>query len=143
MTFDEDFELLDEMDRRMRAMLHEAFAGTQASLFDIDAKALKPLYRIEVSDEEVVVTFDLPCVEKDDVELDSTEDTLSVQAKMRRAISLQVGGPVQKWLEFERYSKKIRLPVKVDPNGATAEFSSGILTVRYPVAHVGHSVKIR
>ncbi len=143
MTFDDDFELLDEMDRRMRAMLNEAFGGAQTSLFDIDAKALKPLYKIVVSDDEVVVTFDLPCVQKDDVELDSTEETLSVQAKMRRAVSLQVGGPVQKWLEFERYSKKIRLPVKVDPNGATAEFSNGILTVRYPIAHGGRSVKIR
>ncbi len=142
-SLDDDFELFDEIDRRMRAVLHEAFGGAQTSLFDIGAMSLKPLFKIEVNDEEVVVTFDLPYVEKDDVELDSTEETLSIQAKMRRAVSLQVGGPIQKRLEFERYSKKIRLPVKVDPNRATAEFSSGILTIRYPVAHGGRSVKIR
>lgn len=142
-SLDDDFELFDEIDRRMRAVLHEAFGGAQTSLFDIGAMSLKPLFKIEVNDEEVVVTFDLPYVEKDDVELDSTEETLSIQAKMRRAVSLQVGGPIQKRLEFERYSKKIRLPVKVDPNRATAEFSNGILTIRYPVAHGGRSVKIR
>jgi HSP20 family protein len=140
---EEEFEIFDEIDRRMRAMLEEVLGGSHAALFDISTKSLKPLFRIEVTDDEVIVLFDLPYVEKDDIELHSTADTLSISAKMRKPISLQVGGPYQQHLEFERYTKKIKLPVKVDPNGARAAFANGKLRITYPVAREGSSVRIR
>jgi HSP20 family protein len=143
MANEDDFEIIDEMDRRVRAMIDETFGGAHASFFDVDTKSLKPLFKIEVTDDEVVVTFDLPYVEKGAVELHSTEDSLSIQAKMRMAVSLQVGGPFQRRMEFEQYSKKIRLPVKVDPNRAKAEFANGMLTITYPVLRKGGSVRIR
>ena len=142
---DGDFEIFDEIDRRMRAMLEEVLGAGHAPLFDISTKSLKPLFRIEVTDdEEVVVIFDLPYVEqKDDIELHSTADTLSIQAKMRKAISIQIGGPFQREMEFERYTKKIKLPVKVDTSGVKAVFANGMLKITYPVAHQGSSVRIR
>jgi HSP20 family protein len=141
----DEFEIFDEIERRMHAMFEEVLGAGQAALFDISTKSLKPLFRIEVNDdEEVVVIFDLPYVEqKDDIELHSTADSLSIQAKMRKAISIQMGGPFQREMEFERYTKKIKLPVKVDPNGARAVFSNGMLRITYPVAHAGTSVRIR
>ncbi len=143
MASEDDFEIFDEMDRRMRAMLDDAFGGGHASLFDISTRSLKPLFKIEVTDDEVRVTFDLPFVEQGDVELRSTEETLSIRAKTRKAVSIQVGGPFQRRIEFERYAKKIRLPVKVDPNGAKVKFANGMLTITYPVAGEGGTVRIR
>src|SRR2546426_12648627 len=143
MASEDDFEIIDEMDRRVRAIIDETFGRAHASFFDVDTKSLKPLFKIEVTDDEVVVTFDLPYVEKGAVELHSTEDSLSIQAKTRKAVSIQVGGPFQRRIEFEQYSKKIRLPVKVDPNRAKAEFANGMLTITYPVLRKGGSVRIR
>jgi len=131
------------MERRIHAMLEQVFSGTQTSLFDVNAKSLKPLYKIEVTEDEVVVTFDLPMVRKEDVDLTSTEDTLSIEARMRRPVRLKVGGPYQRQVEFERYTKKIKLPVKVDPNRAKARFGEGMLTISFPVAQEGTSVTVR
>jgi HSP20 family protein len=140
----DEFEIFDEIDRRMHAMLEEVLGGSHAPLFDISTKSLKPLFRIEVTDDEVVVIFDLPYVQqKDDIELHSTADTLSIQAKMSKAVSIQIGGPFQVEMEFERYTKKIKLPVKVDPSGARAVFANGMLRITYSVAHEGSSVGIR
>jgi HSP20 family molecular chaperone IbpA len=62
---------------------------------------------------------------------------------MRKAISVQIGGAFQREMEFERYTKKIKLPVKVDASGARAVFANGMLRITYPVAHGGSSVRIR
>ncbi len=143
MSFDDDFEFFDDIDRRIHAMMEQVFSGTQTSLFDVSSKSLKPLHKIEVTDEEVLVTFDLPMVRKEDVELTSTEDSLSIEAKMRRHVKLKVGGPFQRQVEFERYTKKIKLPVKVDPNRAEARFSEGMLIIVFPVAQKGRLVRVR
>ena len=136
---DDDSDVFREIERT----IDQAFSGFQRSLFDLERKCLKPLYKIEASEEYVTVTFDLPCVEgKQDLALNATEDSFSLEAKMRNPVSLMVGGPYQKNLEFDKYSKKVRLPTKVHPEKAKAKFSHGVLVVQFPVKSSGSSVKI-
>lgn len=141
--WEDESDLFEEMDRRVHAILHQAVDGMHNSLFDVESKSLKPLFRIEVSDEQVAVTFDLPYVRKEGISLTSTEETLSVEAKMRKPVTMKVGGSVQRHFQFERYSKKIRLPVRVNPDDARATFRNGLLVVRYGTARKGSPVKIR
>jgi len=79
-------------------------------LFDLKSKSLMPLCRIQATEDAVTVTFDLPYVEKDNISLTATDDTLSVEAKTRKAVTLRVGGSVQKRVQFERYTRLVRLP---------------------------------
>jgi len=44
--------------------------------------------------------------------------------------------------EFARYSKRIVLPVRVDPSKGTAKFRNGIVVVKLPRYHEGRSVQI-
>lgn len=140
--WEDESDLFDEVDRRVQAILRQTMAGMRNSLFDMDSKSLKPLYRIEVTDEQVVVTFDLPYVRKDDISLTSTEETLSIEAKMKKPITMKLGGSIQGHFQFEKYSKKIRLPLRVDPDDARASFRDGLLVVSYGTAHKGNAVKI-
>ncbi len=91
---------------------------------------------------EVAVTFDLPYVRKEDISLTSTEETLSVDAKMKKPVTMKLGGSIQRHFQFEKYSKKIRLPLRVDPNNAKARFRNGRLVVSYGTGQKGNSVKI-
>lgn len=140
--WEDESDLFDEVDRRVHAILRQTMAGMQNSLFDMDSKSLKPLYRIEVTDEQVVVTFDLPYVRKEDISLTSTEETLSIEAKMKKPVTMKLGGSIQGHFQFEKYSKKIRLPLRVDPDDARASFRDGLLVVSYGTAHKGNAVKI-
>jgi HSP20 family protein len=142
-VWEDESDLFEELDRREHAILHQAVDGMHNSLFDIDSKSLIPLFRIEVSDEQVAVTFDLPYVRKEGITLTSTEETLSIDAKMKKPVTMKVGGSVQRHFQFEKYSKKIRLPVRVNPDDARATFRNGLLVVRYGTAHKGNPVKIR
>lgn len=141
--WEDDYDPFEEMDRRIHAILRQAVSGAHSELFDIDSKSLKPLYRIEVRDDHVTVTFDLPYVRKEDISLTSTEDVLSIEAKMRKPVTLKLGGSIQRHFEFERFSKKIRLPARVDTEGARAKFHNGMLVVEYGVAHRGNPVEIK
>lgn len=140
--WEDESDLFDEVDRRVHAILRQTMAGMHNSLFDMDSKSLKPLYRIEVTDEQVVVTFDLPYVRKEDISLTSTEETLSIEAKMKKPITMKLGGSIQGHFQFEKYSKKIRLPLRVDPDDARASFRDGLLVVSYGTTHKGNAVKI-
>lgn len=135
---EDDTDIFDEMERTVQSIF-----GEIDSLFDPQAKCLRPLYRIDASDEEVAVTFDLPCVEsREDIDLISNGESLSIEAKIRKPVTLRVGGPFQRHMEFERFSKKINLPTKVDPNRAKATFRNGILAIRFPMRRAGNNVSI-
>jgi HSP20 family molecular chaperone IbpA len=42
----------------------------------------------------------------------------------------------------ERYSREIRLPVRVDPSKASARYRNGMLAIRLPIVRSGRTIKI-
>jgi HSP20 family protein len=138
-----DGDIPSDMFSEIENEIEEAFSGFHSSLFDLNRKSLQPLYRIEVSEESIRVIFDLPLVErKEDLVLSATPDTLSIQAAIRKPVSLMVGGPYQRNVEFEKYSKKIRLPIQVEPERAKAKFQNGLLIVEFHSGRMGTRVRI-
>lgn len=133
------FDMMEEMDRRMRRMMERAFSSItmdlDEQLYDLERRELKPLTQISETDDEVIVTLDIPCASKDGIELKATEDTLFIRAKMERCVTLSN-------VEFENYSKSVRLPVKVEPRHAKASFRNGVLQVRLPKKFEGSEIHI-
>jgi HSP20 family molecular chaperone IbpA len=138
----DDNDDLEETGERLDRVLTYVETGMEGLLFDIRLESLKPLYRVEVTDEEVRVTLDMPRVEKDGVKLRVTARTLTVEATMRRPVKLRVAGPHQRHMQFKKYSKRIRLPEKVLPDEATARLAGGLLTIRLPILHGGTAVDV-
>lgn len=123
--------------------LVEAFFGDERPFFNLKSKSLRPLCRVSETHDAVTVTFDLPYVERRDINLTATEGSVDVHAKTKKPVTLRVGGTVQKRVLFERYTTSVRLPTRVDPAKATATFRNGLLRVRLPIARKGSRVKIR
>lgn len=133
------FDVIEEMDRRMRRIMEKAFSSmimdVDEQLYDIERRELKPLTQISETDDEVIVTLDIPCASKESIELKATEDMLFIRARMDRCITLSN-------VEFENYSKSIRLPARVEPKYARASFRDGILQVRLPKKFEGSEISI-
>ena len=134
---DDESDLFDEVEKRIDETFEEAYSSSVNWLFDLKKKSVKPLFRVDIGDGELLVTIDLPGVEKKDISLSATEDTLTIEAKMKRPISLMVGGSFQELVEFEKYARRIRLPVKLELDKARARVVRGILAIRFPLAHKG------
>ncbi|HUI01043.1 MAG TPA: Hsp20/alpha crystallin family protein [Nitrososphaerales archaeon] len=122
--------------------LAEQFLGQPRSPFDVKTKSIRPLFRVESTERSVTVTFDLPYVEKKDITLTSTGSTVDVEAKMRKPVTLRVGGTVQRRVLFERYTTSVTLPRSVDVARGKATFKNGLLRVRFPVSKKGNKLKI-
>lgn len=77
----------------------------------------EPLVDVITSDNEVKVIAELPGVEKKDIHLHGTEDTLTIS----------VDTPERK------YFKEVKLPVKVEPKKAKSSYKNGVLEVTLPM----------
>ena len=76
----------------------------------------EPLVDVYTTDGEVKVIAELPGVNKEDIQLHGTEDTLTIS----------VDTPERK------YYKEVKLPAKVDPKGAKTSYKNGVLEVTLP-----------
>lgn len=93
---------------------------------------LEPLCEVEDKDDEILVTFDLPRVSKENVKINTTEDTIEVIAKMSNAVCWERWGVVQKKITFQAFRKQIRLPEHIEPEKARASLKNGILRITLP-----------
>ena len=133
-------ELRSQMDRFLEELLGEE--DRETPLCDVAKRELKPLTHITETEDEVIVTIDLPYVRKEDIKLSATENTLKIEAPSREKIRFSPWGPYKHETEFECFRKTVRLPVNVEPEKAKAKFKDGILQVSLPKKIHGYRVPI-
>ena len=110
------------------------------SLFDdIEHRILSPLSCLREFDNQWVLEFDLPLVNKKDIKVTFDEDTINVEAKLNEKYSEKQIGDVTK---FEYFKKSLSLPRKIDNKKTTAKFQKGRLVIKIPKKVIGHQVKI-
>jgi HSP20 family protein len=138
MSSDDDSDQLAEADDILSGM----FVSLGNSLFDRREASLRPLSRIDVGQDEVTVTFDVPGVDKADVSVTCTEYSLGMEAEARKQSRVSGTGLQRSSVEFVRYSESVKLPVPVNPDGAKANFKNGIVVVKLPRAQTGKRIKL-
>ncbi|MGQ9719922.1 MAG: Hsp20/alpha crystallin family protein [Candidatus Jordarchaeum sp.] len=132
--FDQFMDYVDEFEKRFDETFYSMlrpFRTTRPS-WDPDKLCLVPLVEVQEYPEEVVVTADLPYVDKENIDVNATETSLDIDAKMRTAIRFERWGTIQREISFNCYHKSIKLPSRVDPEKAKAEFKGGILRITLP-----------
>ncbi len=138
----EEVDIFEEMEKVANEFIEETYSSSISWLFDLAKKSVKPLHRIDIVDREVFVTFDLPGVEKQNVSLSISGDILNLEAKMKKPVLLMVGGTLQKQVQFEKYWKRIKLPLRVDAKKAKAKMRNGLLTVRFPADYQDQKISV-
>lgn len=96
------------------------------------------------TDESVIVHVDLPGVDKKDIDLDVTETRVRVKA------SFDIEQEINRGSHLTLHDRKsgvvrrtVRLPKKVIPQEAEAEFENGVLTVEIPKQEKTESFKVK
>jgi HSP20 family protein len=141
MEKDETHDIMNEITR-MRNLIRNALelSPLEEEFYDIEHKELRPLVQITETPDDIIVSVDLPCVTRENIDVKSTEDTLTIKAKMTECIRLL--HYARKEMEFENYRKTIKLPSTVDPTKAKASFKNGVLEVRLPKKLYGREISI-
>lgn len=107
---------------------------------DQEQKILKPLSYLEEHESKWVLEFDLPLVNKNDVNVYVDENEMIViEAKLKETY---VDFKGNRRFEYEYFKKSVKLPKIVDIQNISARFTGGILIVTLPKLYKGTKIKI-
>jgi HSP20 family protein len=104
---------------------------------------MKPLADVKETDEEVVVTMDLPGMDKGDIEINVTEDTLEVKAERKAEKEEKEEEFYRKERTFARCERSLKLPAEVKADDAKASLKDGVLEVHLPKSAVTARTKVK
>ncbi len=87
------------------------------------------------TDDEFVVTADMPGFERDQIELSVTDRTLTIGGTREMARDDDSGEYIRRERRSESVSRSVRLPETVVEEDAKATYTNGVLTVHLPKEH--------
>ena len=123
------FRELDAFAAEVDSLLN-AFLGRRVPL--APAGSFTPATDVVETDDEVVVRMDLPGLDRDDVEVDVRDGTLTVRGERKREEREERDGYVRIERSAGRFSRAFALPAGVDPEKIAAKFANGVLELRVP-----------
>ncbi|MBD0692083.1 Hsp20/alpha crystallin family protein [Streptomyces sp. CBMA123] len=124
-----------ELDRLTQQFLNTTGTWSRPTPMPLDA------YR---AGDEYVICFDLPGVDPQAIDIDVERNMLTVKAERRPRREGE--GEGVKWELSERplgvFSRQVMLSDTLDPEGITADYDAGVLTLKIPVAEKAKPRKI-
>ena len=95
-------------------------------------------------DDDILVRAEVPGVEKDDLHLSVTENTLTIHGQSRHEEKTHEGEYFRQELTRGSFSRTLNLPSQVDGSKAKAQFKNGILELTLPKLEKSqrHSIQI-
>ena len=88
------------------------------------------------TDDQIIIKTDLPGVKKEDINIELTENTISISAVFEEEIEVQEANFVKKERKYGEARREMRLPEKIKVEEARAKFENGVLTVELPKVEV-------
>ncbi len=99
-----------------------------------DNLAWSPRVDLSETDDAYVVHADVPGLKKDEIEINFQDGTLSVSGERRFEEKEEGQRFVRVERSYGRFYRAFTLPLTVNPEGITAHFEDGVLTVSVPKA---------
>jgi HSP20 family protein len=106
------------------------------AIAEYTSRPFKPAMDVIEDDEQIVVKTDLPGVNREDIQIDLTEDTLEINAKSSKESEKEgeEEGVIyhRKERRYASANRRLILPAKVKLSEVSAKFDNGVLTVTMP-----------
>lgn len=104
-------------------------------------KVYTPAIDIKEEDDKLVVTTDLPGINKEDVQINLKEDILEIGAKTGKEKETEEEGYLRRERAYTQFYRAVRLPASVKEEGSTAKMENGVLTITLPKMQLGEPAK--
>jgi len=91
-----------------------------------------PLTDLVETDTELIAKFEIPGVNKKDIQLNVSEDRIEVKAEKKQEVKIEKKGFYKEERSFSGFYRSVPLPSKVIPDKAVAKYEDGILEVIVP-----------
>jgi len=104
-------------------------------------KVYTPAIDIKDEEDKLVVTTDLPGINKEDVEINLKEDMLEISAKSGKEKETEEEGYLRRERTYTRFYRAVSLPTSVKEEGSTAKIENGVLTITLPKLKLEEPIK--
>jgi HSP20 family protein len=102
-----------------------------------------PALDLKVTDNEVIVTAELPGVEPKDMNISLEGDTLTIKGEKKQEKEEKNENMVRVERSYGTFQRSISLPCKVDENKIAADFKNGVLRVTLPKTEAARKKSIK
>ncbi len=126
------FEELRRVQERMGRLFEELPESIGPSLPVSPEMAQTPYVDVVDRNNDIVVTADLPGVDKKDIKIDVRDNVLEISAQRKIEKEEKEGGFLRHERRFNQFYRAIRLPGLVDKSKAKAIFNNGVLEITLP-----------
>ena len=113
-----------EMDRLLER-LASGFDGGRSFAF-------APLAEMDETDEEVHLRLEIPGLEADDLDIEVTEDAVSISGERKSESKTEEKGVTHSEFHYGKFERMISLPAHVQSDRVKAEYKNGILALTLP-----------
>ena len=129
-------EPLSSLHREMNRMFEDfAQSFDLGPWSDWEAEGFHPRTDVSETDDEVLVTAEMPGLEKKDFELNLAGDLLTLKGEKRHEREEKEKGAVHRIERgYGSFQRTIQLPCEVMAEKANADYRNGVLTVTLPKA---------
>jgi HSP20 family protein len=118
----------DEMDRMFEGLMRPSmFMPTMT-------EELAPPIDIFDRDNSVVVRADVPGLNREDIEVIATDDSICLRGEFKREEKIEEEGFYRRERHAGRFYRTIPMPVAIKPGDVKASFRDGILEITAPKA---------
>ncbi len=126
---DLESKYLDELQRMHKRMI-ELTEEVEAT--PLAENTMMPLADVRETDEAVVVTMDLPGVEKGDIDITVTDGDLRVVAQREAEKEIEEKDYHRRERTYRKFERMVSLPVAVKIEEAKAKLADGVLEITLP-----------
>ena len=129
------WDLMNDMQRRMDEIFGRSFGFTPAMRWPV-IERLDPAVDVFETDDKVIAFAALPGYAPDNIRVEATTDTLSIQGE-RNALFEDEKATVHRSCGLTgsgQFSVSYTLPVEIDAEKVKASFTNGILRIEMPKA---------
>jgi HSP20 family protein len=124
------FEELRNLERRMNRLFEELFGEYRPALRTQEVR--QPFADIIDTGKEIKVTVELPGVDKENIQINATENMLEIKAEVKREEEEKRGDYLRRERSYRMFQRSFSLPAEVDPSRAKATYKNGVLEITLP-----------
>ena len=118
--------LQNEMGRWMGQMMGGQTTSTE------NGTTWLPAVDVRETDKDLVLSFDLPGIKEDDIDVELDDNVLTVTGRRERE-EKESGDRFYRYeRRFGTFTRSITLPTGVDENSISADYTNGVLEVHVP-----------
>jgi HSP20 family protein len=119
-------EEMERMQKRMSDLMEDVENK------EVEWGVIKPLADVHETEEEIVVTMDMPGVDKKDIDITVLDDELHVVAERKSEAEVAEKNYHRRERTYKKFERRVLLPAGVKMDEAKARLAEGVLEITLP-----------